>query len=211
MWEYRLIWPGAPPPWWDTAWRLGLNALTDQGRKVEKRPDTYLVLLDRADAGLKLRGGQEEDFDLKVLHRRTGGWELWEKCAFFKWDSLEVLRLAAMLQVPPPAPRGRGDLTPGRGVAAFLAAAELQARQLVVDKKRLQTAVGDLLAAWPGSLAAPGWIAELVEITLPDRKKPLFSLCLEAMAAVAGDPVPTSAALVCGYPELLRKHLKNSL
>ena len=211
MWEYRLIWSGGPPSWWDRAWRRGLDAVAAQGREAEERPDTYLVLLDRDDVGLKKRGSEEESFDLKVRHRQSGGWELWEKCAFFRWDGLEVLRFAALLQLPPPADlRVRGAPTPGQGVDAFVTSAGLRARNLVVDKKRLQTAVRDLLPEWPGSPAGPGWIAELVEIGLPGRGRPLFSLCFEAMTPTIDDPMPASGGVARGYPELLRRHLRGS-
>jgi hypothetical protein len=213
VWEYRLVWARGKPPGWDGAWQQGQQVLGAQGRKVEERPDTYLVLLDRADAGLKLRGGQEEDFDFKVLHRRSGGWELWEKCAFPRWNALEVVRMAALLQLTPPALGRLDDTTPGKGIEAFLDAAGIQRAQIVVRKKRLQAAAGDLISAWPGSCADPGSLAELVEITLPGRVEPVFSLCLETMAPLAGgnDPVPASGGLCCGYPELLLRHLKKSV
>jgi hypothetical protein len=212
MWEYRLVWARKPAEW-DAAWRRGLDVLSAQRRSVEERPDTYLVLLDRADAGLKLRGGQEGDFDLKLLYRRAGGWELWEKCAFFKWNALEVVRVAAMLHSTPRTLGRPEDMTPGEGIEAFLAAAEVPRTQVVVNKTRLQTAAGDLMPAWPGSSVDPGSLVELVEITLPERAEPVFSLCLETAAPLTGgnDPVTASGALCCAYPELLLRYLKKSL
>jgi hypothetical protein len=213
MWEYRLVWPRSKPAGWDATWQRGLDILSIESRAVEERPDTYLVLLDRADAGLKLRGGQEEDFDLKVLHRRSGRWELWEKCAFFEWNSLEVARVSAMLRMSATGTGHLGENSPGKGVEAFLASAGVRRTQISIGKKRLQAAAGDLLATWPASCVDPRWLVELVEITLPDRTAPVFSLCLESVEPQTGgnEPVPAAGGLCCGYPELLIRHLKGSI
>jgi hypothetical protein len=213
VWEYRLVWPRKRPSWWGTAWDGALRSAAAEGRSVEERPDTYLVLPGRVDAGLKLRGGQENDFDLKVLHDRVGGWELWEKCAWFRWNHLEVLRLAAMLQVPAPAPVPAQDVTPGKGAEAFLEAAGLQPRRVTVRKKRIQGPVAALLPDVRSTCADPDWLAELVEMKLQDRRATVFSLCLEAMQPLRGGiaPVPGDGGLQCGYPEILDRHLGGRL
>lgn len=84
MWELRLVWFSGKPAWWDETWKKGVESLARQQRKPEPRPDLYLVVPDRVDVGLKLRGGAEGDFDAKVLHARSVGWELWEKIAYFQ-------------------------------------------------------------------------------------------------------------------------------
>jgi hypothetical protein len=73
MWEHRLVWVAARPAWWNETWRKGLEVLARQQREPEARPDTYLVLLDRVDVGLKLRGGNADEFDVKMRHARDGG------------------------------------------------------------------------------------------------------------------------------------------
>jgi hypothetical protein len=210
MWEYRLVWIESRPPGWDAAWRHGLEVLSAQRRSLEERPDTYLVLDRRPDAGLKLRGGGDDDFDLKIRHASEGGWELWEKYAFFKWNAVEAARLAVMLRIPPPPVSD--DVTPGHGAEALLGAAGVTHRRVTVGKKRAQASSRELLATWPGLACDPIWLAELVEITLPGRSQPLFSLCLEAIEPPlgAGDPVPLEGGRRSGYPELLLEHLAGS-
>src|SRR5689334_11326717 len=97
MWEYRLIWDSAPPAWWNAAWRAGERALAARGRSPEQRPDTYLVIVDRPDVGLKTRG-TAGDFEAKLRHRCEDGWELWEKIPFFRWNDLERTRLSVAMQ-----------------------------------------------------------------------------------------------------------------
>lgn len=208
MWEYRLTWPGSKPPNWDALWRRGLDAIRAEGRDLEARPDTYLVLLGRADAGLKLRGGNEDDFDVKVRHSRKGGWELWEKVAFPRWNTLEAVRLATLLQIAPPKARSEGP-TPAQGVARFLDLAGVERREVTAQKERIQAAAGGLMTGWPGCRAEPGWLAELVQIQLPGRTSRLVSMCLEAFAPPADetDPLSDPTALRGGYPELLLRHL----
>ena len=209
MWEQRWAW-SSKPSWWDGAWRRGLEVLSAQGRHVETRPDTYLVLAGRPDAGLKLRGGRDDDFDLKVRHRVSDGWELWEKVAYFKWDALEAVRLAAMLRVPLPDLRRLQAATPAQGVEVFLTAAGLAPSRAVVDKKRVQCQAADLLQSLPGMRFEPDCVTELVELRLPERTEPFFSLCIESMSpgpAVA-EGSDHAATLRCGYPELLIRSLR---
>jgi hypothetical protein len=211
MWEHRLVWTSAPP-WWAAAWGKGVELLTGQGRRVEQRPDTYFVLLDRSDAGLKLRGGGDDDFDVKVRHDERDGWELWEKCPFFRWDALEALRLAVMLRVPQP-PGHVADIVsaPGRAAIDFMTASGLAGRQLTIQKRRVQGSVVDVLPAWTEEARDAEAIAELAEISLPGPAAPLYSVCVEAMAPVDLSPPPGPPARVCGYPQLLRLHLNGSL
>jgi hypothetical protein len=213
VWEYRLVWPRAKPPGWESAWQRGLTTLKAQGREIEKRPDTYLVLRGRLDAGLKLRGGGEDDFDVKVRHSRDGGWELWEKVAFLRWNALEAVRLTALLRVASPEGGHLEDATPGAGAQALLEAAGVARTRVIVRKERMQAAARELMAGWPGSATDLGWLAELVEITLPGRSQPVYSLCLEGLEPPPGapDPLPLDGGLACGYPELLLGHLAGSI
>ena len=212
MWEYRRTWPAAPPDWWNDAWRRGLASLVAHGREVEERPDTYVALPDRDDVGVKRRRGEARDVEVKVRHRRSDGWELWEKIAFFRWDELELLRCCALLQLPPPVDlRVAGQPTPAEGTDELLRSLGLHPSVVVVGKKRLQIAARELLPAWPGSSADPGWLAEMAEIALPGRPRPLYSVCLEAMTPAGGELIPSPGGLTCGYPELLQRHLRGSL
>lgn len=213
MWEYRLAWTAGKPVWWDEAWKSGTAALRRQDREPEKRPDLYLVLLDRADVGLKLRGGAEGDFDAKVLHARSGGWELWEKVAFFKWNELEAIRFAALLHErrSPDAIAASG--TPTLGAQAELENLRIRFEDVKVEKTRIQTSAGAMFGAITASQCSSDWLAELVEIRLPDRGEPLFSVCVETMDPIRGgtEPFAAGGALCCGYPELLIRHRRKAL
>ena len=204
VWERRSVWLRGKPRGWDDAWELGLRLIAAQGRDVEERPDTYFVL-DRADAGLKLRGSDENDFDLKVLHQRSGHWELWEKCIFTTWNALEAARLAAMLRVNPPMIDRFEDETPARGAEALLERLGIPIARVIVSKKRLQAGGRDLMSVWPSFVVDPTSLVELVEIALPGRAERVFSLCLESGTALSSpnEPFPASEAVYCGYPELL--------
>ena len=209
MWEYRIVWPGTRPAWWDEAWQRGEVAVKGRGDKVEERPDTYLVISGRTDAGLKLR--DDKDVEIKTLLFREGHWELWEKCPFKKWNSLEVVRFANMLR----AGKFRADTaqsSPLKGVEEFLSRLNLSITRVRVEKRRIQATAAELLAGTPASNADPSWMAEFVEMTLPN-KKTLVSLCLETMMPQRPeiDSLITDGAVVCGYPELLARHLNGTL
>jgi hypothetical protein len=211
VWERRSVWLRGRPRGWDDAWRRSLHVISAQGRGVEERPDTYLVL-DRADAGLKLRGSDENDFDLKVRHQRTGDWELWEKSIFTTWNALEAARLAAMLRLNVPTFERVEETTPERGVEDLLDQLGVPHTRVVVSKKRIQAAGRDLMSVWPSLVVDSTSIIELVEITLPGRTEPVFSFCFESGAPLPehNDPFDTSDALYCGYPELLLRLSKDS-
>jgi len=213
MWEYRLAWTTGKPDWWDEAWKSGAAALSRQGSQPEKRPDFYLVLQDRADVGLKLRGGAEGDLDAKVLLARSGGWELWEKVAFFKWNELEAIRFAALIGEQRSADGTATSGTPAHGVQAALENLGIPYVETKLEKTRIQASARDIFGVIAASLCNPCWVAELVEIRLPDRAEPLLSACVETMQPVQGgiEPLPVSGALCCGYPELLIRHQKQAL
>jgi hypothetical protein len=213
MWELRLIWVSEKPGWWDTTWKTGIESLARQQRTPESRPDVYLVLPDRVDVGLKLRGGAEGDFDAKALHCRSAGWELGEKIAFFRWDTLEAVRFAAMIRVAASFTGVASDVTPTVGAKRVLETASLKAVEVKVEKKRIQGNAGTLLAPVSGHSAHPGCLAELVQIELSERTNPLFSVCLETMDPLQSgiDTLPRGGALHCGYPELLVKHVRGAL
>jgi hypothetical protein len=170
---------------------------------------------DRPDVGLKIRGGRSQaDVDvveIKVLHEQSAGWQLWEKTVFLRWNDLEAARLAAVLRVRVP-PVGSD---PGEhaliGARTLLESAGLVATELTVGKKRMQASAGQLLAAIPGQPAHPADLAELVEIQLPGRDEPLFSVCVETMDPGRSGTMSAPGALCCSYPELLVLHLKQAL
>ncbi|HET7698252.1 MAG TPA: hypothetical protein VFK57_21230 [Vicinamibacterales bacterium] len=201
MWEYRLIWTGEAPSWWDAAWRAGEAALRRHGRTPETRPDTYLVLADRPDVGLKTRGAGGE-FEAKLRHQSELGWELWEKIPFFRWDDLEITRFSVALQQP--LPQRVEAATPVDGVKAALAAMGIAVREVTVAKTRLQTRAGELLPALGREAADPGWLAELVEIEVPG-KPAARSLCFEAMRSSGAAPPVAHRELArnAGYPAYL--------
>jgi hypothetical protein len=213
MWEYRLSWRAGKPDWWDEAWKSGAAALRRQGREPEKRPDLYLVLHNRADVGLKLRGGAGGDFDAKVLHARAGGWELWEKVAFFRWNELEAIRFAVLIRERRSADAATASGTPTQGVQAELKNLGIAYLETKVEKTRIQAAAREVFGAVAASLCNSDWLAELVEIRLPGRAEPLLSACVEAMEPIRGgiEPVAVSGALCCGYPELLIRHQRKAL
>jgi hypothetical protein len=213
MWEYRLAWTAGKPAWWDEAWKSGTAALRRQDREPEKRPDFYLVLLDRADVGLKLRGGAGGDFDAKVLHARNGGWELWEKVAFFKWNELEAIRFAALVRERRSPDAAAAEGTPTQGAQAELENLGILYEEVKVEKTRIQTSAREMLGGIAASQWSSDWLAELVEIRLPDRGEPLLSACVETMEPIRGgiEPFAAGGALCCGYPELLIRHRRKAL
>src|SRR3954470_4089103 len=129
MWEQRLIWTAGPPSWWSDTWAAARAALRLHGREPEDRPDTYLVLADRPDVGLKLRG-QAGVLEIKVRHAARDGWELWEKTPFFRWNDLEASRLAVLLQHEFPAGPVDPKLAPVDGVKALLTGAGISWREM---------------------------------------------------------------------------------
>ena len=188
----------------------GSALLQARGLPLDGRADTYLVLPGRTDVGLKLRGGDE--FEAKVLHQRSGGWELWEKCAFFRWNSIEAARLAAMLRVAAPTAPVDGTLAPVKGAGALLRDRSMSNREVTTSKTRIQALASELVDDVPGLAAKPGWLTELVEITLPGKRL-VHSLCFETMDPLENgrDPIAPDGALRCGYPELLLKQLEGGL
>jgi hypothetical protein len=202
MWENRLIWTAAAPPWWPDAWGNAIAALRRQRREAEDRPDTYLVLPDRADVGLKLRG-QDGQLEVKVRHESTAGWELWEKIPFFEWNALEGARLAAILQRDLPQEGIDPDAEPVAGVKALLRAAAMPWREIEVGKQRMQARTGDLLPGLAASLD-PAWLAEIVEIDVGGRTS--RSICFETMSpdGNVADALPDgTAGRNTGYPAFL--------
>jgi hypothetical protein len=202
MWEHRLIWTADPPPWWDATWTAAREALRRHGRQPEDRPDTYLVLADRPDVGLKLRGKAGE-FEVKVRHDARDNWELWEKIPFFVWNDLEAARLSALLQREFPAAAIDTKATPVEGVKALLGGAGVAWREMKIDKTRMQARAGDILAPlWAG--VDPAWLLELV--TIDGAGATARSICFEAMgpnADVARALPDAGAARNIGYPEYL--------
>src|SRR5262245_32945616 len=156
MWEHRLIWTGAAPAWWDGAWATARGALQPHGGQPEGRPDTYLVLADRPDVGLKLRG-EGREFEIKVRHAARDGWELWEKTPFFRWNDLEAARLAVLLQREFPPGRVDSHATPVDGVKALLSGAGVAWREMTVGKTRMQARAGDLLPSLALHAMDPVW------------------------------------------------------
>ena len=203
MWEYRLVWASASPPWWDKTWSVAQDALRRQGRDPENRPDTYLVLPDRPDVGLKLRG-QKGELEVKVRHAARDGWELWEKIPFFAWNDLEAARFAALLRREFPAGSIDREATPVDGVKALLGAAGVSWRDVTISKARMQARAGDLVPAFASSGVDPRWLAEFVVF---DGAGPTArSICFETMApeaGVAGSIPDAGKARRAGYPEFL--------
>jgi hypothetical protein len=211
MWEYRIVWPSSKPAWWDKAWKRAENALSERGEAVETRPDTYFVLHGRVDVGIKLRS--DTDLEVKSLHTRSGNWELWEKSPYFRWSAAEAARFANMLRLESSKGGHTGESNPLKGAQEILSAAGIDSTKLQVGKKRIQNFAADLLAGVPGCVVDPFWLAEMVEIALPDRASPIMSVCLETFDPFRGGLAPFSeeGILKCGYPELLVRHLSQGL
>lgn len=210
MWEYRLIWPTAAPSWWDNAWKTAELLFEREHRKAEGRPDTYLVLRDRPDVGLKLRGGAEDEFDMKVRHSIKDGWELWEKITFFRWNHVEATRFAAALQRDLPLNAVSSESTPADGVKNILAAAGIEGVVRQVEKQRMQARADELLPKFAGTIP-PTWLAELVEFQTQNNGPLVRSICLETISPDAGAAPPESEGALClGYPEFLIRDLKNN-
>jgi hypothetical protein len=210
MWEYRMVWPSAKPAWWDGAWKQGENALRRHGEAVEARPDTYFVLLGRVDVGIKLRSAS--DLEVKSLHTRSGNWELWEKSPYLKWSAAEAARFANMLRLESKG-GDTAESNPLKGAQELLRGAGIESTRLQVQKKRIQNFAADLLQSVPGFVVDPYWLAEMVEIELPNRQSPILSVCLETFDPFRGglSPFPEEGILRCGYPELLVRHLTHGL
>ena len=133
------------------------------GRSLEARPDTYLLIEGRPDVGLKLRGGAEEEFDIKAIHHRDRAWELWEKITFFRWNDLEAKRFAAILQRDLPLDDIAAATTPAQGARILLDAAAIESRLLTVAKRRMQARADELLPQFLGPTFSRSWLVELVE------------------------------------------------
>jgi hypothetical protein len=211
MWEYRIVWPSAKPPWWDSAWKRGETALSHHNEGVETRPDTYFVLSGRVDVGIKLRS--DSDLEVKSLHTRSGNWELWEKSPYLHWSSAEAARFANMLRLESSKGGDTAESNPLKGAQEILRGAGLESTRLQVHKKRIQNFAADLLDGVPGFIVDPNWLAEMVEIVIPDRPSPVLSVCVETFDPSRGglDPFSEEKTLKCGYPELLVRHLTHSL
>lgn len=199
MWEHRLIWTSTPPHWWHAAWKAAIESLAHHGRTPEDRPDTYLLLGDRPDAGLKLRG-TEGEFEIKVRHDARDGWELWEKTPFFSWSDLEAARLAALLRHRCAADRIDAGATAVAGAKALLESNGIAWKEIRVAKTRMQARAGDLLPGFSSSGVDPDWIAELVHLDAGGAMA--RSICFETMTpgTVA---VPEARGRALGYPEFL--------
>ena len=203
MWEHRLIWIADAPSWWDAAWTAAVDAVRRHGRTPEDRPDTYLVLPDRPDVGLKLRG-EEGEFEIKVRHAARDGWELWEKIPVFDWDDLQVARFAALMQREFPAVEIDTKAKPVDGVKALLTRARVSWKAIETGKRRMQGRAGDLMPAFAPNGVNSEWLAEIVEIA--GAGPTARSICFEAMApdaAVAGALPDSRGARNIGYPEFL--------
>jgi hypothetical protein len=203
MWEYRLIWTEAAPSWWDDAWTAAAAALQRQSRNPEDRPDTYLVLADRPDVGLKLRG-KDGEFEVKTRHDARAGWELWEKTPFFGWNALEAARFSVLLQRE--FPRGAIDAgtTAVDGAKALLTGAGVTWREVTLGKTRMQARADELIPSPASTSIEPSWLAEMVEIT--GAGPTARSICFETMAPEAGvsDALPSArGAANIGYPAFL--------
>lgn len=208
MWEYRLSWD-SEPTWWKTAWQRGMEVTQDNSQSIEERPDLYLVLRDRTDVGLKLRGGDE--FEVKILHQRVDGWELWEKIVIEDWNSLEALRFAGVLKVAAPA-HPQSKCTPVEGAEAALSELGISFQRVEVHKKRIQTAARTFFDSGGGAIC-PDWLTELVEMRIQGRSAMVLSLCVETLEPLRGsaEPIPRGNASCCGYPELLLRCLHGIL
>jgi hypothetical protein len=201
MWEHRLIWTATPPSWWDSAWTTALDAVRQHRRQPEDRPDTYLVLSDRPDIGLKLRG-QSGEFEVKVRHDAREGWELWEKTPFFAWNDLEAARFAALLRQQFPAGMIDPKAPAVEGAKALLQRAGISLREIVIEKLRAQARAGDLLPSFVSAGVDPAWLAEIVVIK--GAGPTARSICFEAMTPKAGlSPVLFGLAINIGYPEFI--------
>jgi len=211
MWECRLIWVSGRPGWWDETWRRGIEILDRAGRTVEQRPDLYLCVQDRPDVGLKIRGANHGDVEIKVLHEQSSGWQLWEKTVFMRWNDLEVARLATILRVRVPPDRESSDTEALTGARQLLQDAGVTATDVMIQKQRMQAGAGELLASIPGHAMHPSDLAELVVIQLPGREQQLFSMCIETMDPGRSAPLSAPGALCCSYPELLVLHTKGAL
>jgi hypothetical protein len=179
------------------------EALRRHERDAENRPDTYLVLADRPDVGLKLRG-KEGEFEVKVRHAARDGWELWEKIPFFAWNDLEAARFATLLQREFPAGSIDTEATPVDGVKALLTNAGVSWREITIDKIRMQARAGDLMPAFASKGVDAAWLAEIVEIS--GAGPTARSICFETMApeaSVAGSISGAGTARRAGYPEFL--------
>jgi hypothetical protein len=211
MWEYRIVWPSTRPAWWDNVWQRAESVLSEKGEAVETRPDTYFVLPGRVDVGIKLRS--DANLEVKSLHTRSGNWELWEKSSYFRWTAAEAARFANMLRLESSKGGNTGESNPLKGAQEILRQAGIQSTKVQVRKKRLQNFAAQLLAGVPGCVVDPFWLAEMVEIVLPDRQSPILSVCLETFDPFRGGRVPFSeeGILKCGYPELLVRHLSLGL
>jgi hypothetical protein len=161
------------------------------------------VLHDRSDVGLKLRGGAEDEFDMKVRHSRKDGWELWEKITFFRWNDLEARRFALALQRDLPLDAVSSESTPAAGVKKILAAGHIEGIVRHVEKRRMQARADELLPKFVETIQ-PSWLAELVEFRTRDNSRVVRSICLETMAQSEGRaPLEPEGALCIGYPEFL--------
>jgi hypothetical protein len=105
------------------------------------------------------------------------------------------------------------ESNPLKGAQEILRGAGVESTRLQVHKKRIQNFAADLLDGVPGFIVDPNWLAEMVEIVLPDRRSPILSVCLETFDPSRGGLAPFSEdkILKCGYPELLVRHLTHSL
>lgn len=158
--------------------------------------------------GLKLRGGAEEEFDIKAMHHRDRTWELWEKTAFFRWNDLEAKRFAAILQRDLPLDDVPAEITPAKGVEILLEAGAIKCRVLTVAKSRMQARADELLPQFLGPTFSKSWLVELVEFRAEGADTPIRSVCIETMSPLpSGEPMPTEGALCAGYPEFLLRHL----
>jgi hypothetical protein len=167
------------------------------------------VLRDRPDVGLKLRGGAEDEFDMKVRHSSKDGWELWEKITFFRWNNVEATRFATALQRDLPLDVVTPESTPADGVKKILAAAGIEGVVRQVAKRRMQARADELLPKSVGTIP-PRWLAELVEFRTQNDGPLVRSICLETISPSAATPVESEGALCLGYPEFLIRDLENS-
>src|SRR5262249_46479663 len=158
MWEHRLIWTSAAPSWWDEAWMVAREALRRHAREPERRPDTYLVLADRPDIGLKLRG-KDGELEVKVRHDVRDGWELWAKIPFFAWNDLEAARFAALLRRECPSGSIDAKAAPVDGVKALLGSVDVSWREITIGKTRMQARAADLAPAFTAKGVEPSWLA----------------------------------------------------
>lgn len=203
MWEYRLIWTSAAPSWWEDTWKTAEILFRRENRRLEGRPDTYLVLHDRPDVGLKLRGGAEGELDMKVRHSRKHGWELWEKITFFRWNDVEARRFAVALQRDLPLDAVTSENIPAAAVKKILSAAHIEGIVRQVEKRRMQARADELLPKFVETIQPP-WLAELVEFRTRNNGRLVRSICLETMSPSAGGaPLEPEGALCVGYPEFL--------